>query len=216
MSPKYLSNIIPSSTRRYSSRNANNIPLARVNYSFFMNTFFPSTVTQQNKLDLSVHNSTSLNVFKGRLLQFVKPFGNSVFTCHNPIEMKYLIRLSIRFNNLRCHKFKHGFLDTVNPLCSCSISTENTVYYFLHQPNFSTPQNAFLNEIATVKRSIIFQNEIKIIQFFLYGNPIYSVIVNNLIADAGMKYILESKRFEGPVFQVKVSWSMHNCQNPTA
>ena len=31
MSPKYLSDIIPSTTRRYSSRNANNIPLVRAN-----------------------------------------------------------------------------------------------------------------------------------------------------------------------------------------
>ena len=42
MSPKYLSNIIPSTTRRYSSRNANNIPLVRVNKNYFINTFFPS------------------------------------------------------------------------------------------------------------------------------------------------------------------------------
>ena len=48
MSPKYLSEIIPSTTRRYSSRNENNIPLVRVKN--FMNTFFPSTITEWNKL----------------------------------------------------------------------------------------------------------------------------------------------------------------------
>ena len=42
MSPKYLSDIIPSTTRRYSSRNANNIPLVRVNKNYFINTFFAS------------------------------------------------------------------------------------------------------------------------------------------------------------------------------
>ena len=50
MSPKYLSNIIPSTTRRYSPRNANNIPLVRVNNNCFMNTFFQSTITEWNKL----------------------------------------------------------------------------------------------------------------------------------------------------------------------
>ena len=54
MSPKYLNDIILSTTRRYSSRNVNNIPLVRVNNSYFMNIFLPSTVTQWNKLDLSV------------------------------------------------------------------------------------------------------------------------------------------------------------------
>ena len=42
MSPKYLSDIIPSITR-YVTRNANNIPLVRVNNNYFMNTFFPSS-----------------------------------------------------------------------------------------------------------------------------------------------------------------------------
>ena len=69
MSPKYLSNIIPNTTRRYSTRNANKIPLVRVNNNYFMNTFFPSTITEWNKLDLSI----------GRLLQFVRPLENSVY-----------------------------------------------------------------------------------------------------------------------------------------
>ena len=44
MSPEYLSDIVPSTTRRYSSRNANSIPLVRVNNKYFMNTF-PSAIT---------------------------------------------------------------------------------------------------------------------------------------------------------------------------
>ena len=36
--PHYLSDIIPSTTRRYSSGDANNIPLVRVNNNYFMNT----------------------------------------------------------------------------------------------------------------------------------------------------------------------------------
>ena len=42
MSPKYLSDIIPSITR-YVTRNANNIPLVRLNNNYFMKTFFPSS-----------------------------------------------------------------------------------------------------------------------------------------------------------------------------
>ena len=45
MSPKYLSDIIPSITRRYALRNANNTPLGRDNNNYFMNTF-PSTRTE--------------------------------------------------------------------------------------------------------------------------------------------------------------------------
>ena len=66
MSPKYLSDIIPSTTRRYTLRNVNDIPLVRVNNNYFMNIFFQSTTTDWNKLDLGIRNSTSLDIFKGR------------------------------------------------------------------------------------------------------------------------------------------------------
>ena len=84
MSPKYLNDIIPSTTRRYSSRNTNKFPLVRANNNYFMNTFFPSTITKWNKLDLSIRKSTSLNIFKSRLLRNLRPLENSVFICHNP------------------------------------------------------------------------------------------------------------------------------------
>ena len=116
-----------------------------------------------------------VNVFKGRLLQFVRPLENSVFTCHNPIGIKYLTRLRLGLTHLRYHKFKHGFLDAVDRLCSCSTAIEKTVLYFLHCPNFSTARNTFLNDA-------------------------YSVIDNKLVLDASIKYILETKRFDGLIF----------------
>ena len=200
MSPKYLSDIIPSTTKRYYSKNANNIPLVRANNNYFMNTFFPSTITEWNKLDLSIRKSSSLNIFKSRLLPFVRPLEDSVFTCHNPTGITYLTRIRLGFSHLRYHKFKHRFLDAIDPLCSCSTGIENTVHYFLHCPNFSTARNTFLNEIAIVDRSIIDQDEIKIIQTFIYGNPTSSVNDNKLILDASIKYILETKKFDGPIF----------------
>ena len=44
MSPKYLSDIIPNTTRRYALRNEEDIPLVRVNDNYFMSTFFLSTI----------------------------------------------------------------------------------------------------------------------------------------------------------------------------
>ena len=112
--------VMLSTTTRYSSRNTtNNTPLVRVNNNYFMNTFFLSTITEWNKLDLSIHYSISLHIFKGRLLPFVRPLENIVFTCHNPIGIKYLTRLKLGFSHLHYHKFKHGFLDAVDRLCSC-------------------------------------------------------------------------------------------------
>ena len=41
-------------------------------------------------------NSTSLNIFKRRLLKFVKSLENSVHTCDNPVRNKYFIRVRLR------------------------------------------------------------------------------------------------------------------------
>ena len=43
---------------------------------------------------------------------------------------------------------------------------------------------SFLNEMAVVDRSIIDQDDTKIIQTFRYGNPSYSVNDNKLILDS--------------------------------
>ena len=111
----------------------------------------------------------------------MRPLENSMFTCHNPIGIKYLTRIRVGFSPLRYYKFKHGFLDATDPLCSCNTGIENNVHYFLHCPNVSTARNTFLKEIAIVDRSIIDQDEIKIIQAFLCGKgtqPILSMITN--------------------------------------
>ena len=113
-------------------------------------------------------------------------------TCHNPIGIKYLTRLRLGFSHLCYYKFKHGFLDVVDQLCSSSSTTEKIFYYFLHSFHFSTAWNTFLNEITTFDRSIIDQDEIKIIQLFLYDSPTYSANDNKIILDASIKYILET------------------------
>ena len=134
MSPKYLRDIMPSTNKRYASKNASNIPLVRVNNNYFMNIFFQSTITEWNKLDLSIQNSAGFNLFKGSLLQFLKPLESSGSTYHNLIEAKYLVRLRLGTSDLRYRKFKNDFPEEIDQLCSCSTEIENTVQFFFHCP----------------------------------------------------------------------------------
>ena len=145
-----------------------------------MNIFFPSTITEWNKHSLSIRNSTSFGKPKGKLLQFLKLQKTVYIPVTIPEELSTLQKLKLGFSHLCYHKFKHGFLHATDPLCSCRTAIEKTVYYFFHCPNFSTVSNTFLNEIP-VDRSIIGQEEIKIIQTFLYGNSFYSANDSKLI-----------------------------------
>ena len=70
-------------------------------------------------------------MFKSKILKFIRPAENSIFGCHNPIGVKLLTRLRL---GLREHKFKHGFQDTLNPLCSCEKEIETTFHFLLSCP----------------------------------------------------------------------------------
>ena len=67
-------------------------------------------------------------------------------------------------------------------------------------PTFLMHEIPFSMKSQLLTDPLLIEMIIKIIQTFLYGNPSYSVNDNKLILDASIKYILETKRFEGPIF----------------
>ena len=60
----HLFNLIPNFKRVHNSRLSYNIPLIKVRHDYFKSTFFPSAISEWNKLDLIIRNSASLNTFK--------------------------------------------------------------------------------------------------------------------------------------------------------
>ena len=104
--PKYLFDIIPQSNCPYRTRNALNIPHINVKHQFFKNSYFPSTIIEWKKLDSNIRNSEKLQIFKSKILRFIRPTTNSIFGCHNPIGVKLLTRLQLGLSHLRKHKFK--------------------------------------------------------------------------------------------------------------
>ena len=73
---------------------------------YFKNSFFHSPITEWSKLDCYISNEDSFEVFKKRLLSFIRPMPNSIYNIHNPLGVIYLTRLRIGFSNLKEHKFK--------------------------------------------------------------------------------------------------------------
>ena len=53
------------------------------------------------------------------MLKFMRPSPDNVFHCENHRGIKLITRLGVGFSQLREHKFKHSFRDTLNPTCSC-------------------------------------------------------------------------------------------------
>ena len=86
----------------------------------FRNSSVPFTVNEWNNLDSFGSNKTCRNSLCGSF----DPFG-----------VRLINRLRLGFSHLREHEFTQTFYDAVNPLCSCSLETENTKHFFLHCQN---------------------------------------------------------------------------------
>ena len=115
--PSHLFSLIPNFNRVHNTRLSYNIPPIKVRHDYFKNSFFLSAITEWNKLDLDIRNSASLNTFKKKLLNFIRPSANSIFDIHNPLGIKLLTRLRLGLSHLHEHKFRHCIQDTLNPSC---------------------------------------------------------------------------------------------------
>ena len=138
-SPSYIFNLITNFNRVHNTRLSYNVPPIKARHGYFKNSYFPSAITEWNKLDLSIRNSASLNTFEKKLLNFIQPCATSIFNIHNPLRIKLLTRLRLGLSHLHEHKFRHFFQDTLNPLCKCSKDIESTMHFFspLHQLSHS-------------------------------------------------------------------------------
>ena len=63
---------------------------------------------------------------------------------------KLLTRFRLNFSHLNEHRFLHNFQDCLNPLCSCSLDTEDISHYLLHCQPSSKQHNDLKNSVNTV------------------------------------------------------------------
>ena len=187
-------------SRRWLTRLSYNIPPIKVRHDYFKNSFFPSAITEWNKLDLNIRNSASLNTFKKKLLNFIRPCANSIFDIHNPLGIKLLTRLRLGLSHLHEHKFRHCFQDTLNPLCECSKDIESTMHFFLHCTNFLIPRQILFQKIRNIDDSILPQSETQLTQTLLYGNQNYHSTINRLIIISTIEYLISTERLKCSLF----------------
>ena len=98
--PKYLTNLLPKSQQTIATRKSNT-PTFYCITDCFNNSFFPSTLKDWFSLDVSIRNSESIGIFKGRLLSFIRPSQSSVYNIFDPSGLKLLTRLRLGFSHLK-------------------------------------------------------------------------------------------------------------------
>ena len=175
------------------------IPPCEHKHNFLKNSFFPSGIIYWNNLDL-LRKSENFSVFKSNILKFIRPSPNSVYNCHNPRGICLITRLRLGLSHLREHKFKHGFQDTLNPLCSCGNNVESTEHFLLHCPQFVNQRSTLLSTLGNFKSSLLENTSKVLTQILLFGNKSLSPSDNSKILRATIDFILSTKRFDKQLF----------------
>ena len=80
-----------------------------------------------NNLTLEIRNSKSVCAFK-KLIKCEKK-ENSIFSIYDPLGVKLLTRLGLQFSHINEHKFRHGFVDTINAMCAWRSEAETTEHF---------------------------------------------------------------------------------------
>ena len=191
--------MIPRKNVSRPTRGSDNIPSLGTKHVFFYNTYFPAAIKEWNRLDIDIRKSDSISIFKRRILSFIRPLPNKVSNSHNPQRLKLLTRLQLGLSHLCYHKFKHNFLDTINPLCICGPDIETTLPFFLNCPNFMECRNTLLSKISETNNDLITRNSLALIEALLFGDNLFSQYDNSRILDATIAFIVASKRFDDPL-----------------
>ena len=165
------------------------------------NSFFPSTITEWNKLDHNIRNSSSFNIFRKSILKFIRPSANSLFNCHNPKGIKFITRLRLGLSHLREHKFKHSFQDSLNPFCSCGLDIESTAHFLFHCPTYIIKRRTLLSTLVNIDNNLLDLCEPVLIRTLLFGSNSFDTDANTNVLNATVEYILSTKRFDGPLFK---------------
>ena len=134
-----------------------------------------------------------------KLLRFIRPSGNSVFRCHDLKGIKLLTRQGLGRSHLREHKFKHGFLDSLDPTCSCGQDIETSTHLLFHCSYYSNERLTFLNIIKNIDKNILDKHDLKVKETLLCGDSSSDDTKNTLIMNATMEFLIASRRFDVPL-----------------
>ena len=176
-SPFYFFNLILEKISSYATRNVGCVSLIKIKHNLFKNTFFPSTIIEWNKLDLTIRNAESFGIFKRNILNFIRPIRRSFFNCYNHKRNRPMTRLCLGLSHLREHKFNHNFQNCINSRCSCGMHIDTMSQFF---PLFDDKRITLLSTLNKTDCKLIDTNESTLIETLLFGNLLFDFKKNSL------------------------------------
>ena len=109
--------------------------------------------------------------------------------------------MRVGFSHLREHNFRHGFLDIVDPICSCHTNAvEDTELYLLNCSNFTNQRTVLFDDLRNLGINYSPLDSSTLSRMLLFGNPTFSDKVNSGLIYAAIKFIESTNRFSGSIY----------------
>ena len=193
--PSYLFDLIPKSSHMYNTRSLEDAATLYSRTDIFKYLFFPSTISEWNKLDLKIRQSKTILTFQNALIKIGKPTPKPIYNVHNPVGLNLLTRLRLGLNHLNQHKFNHNFQDCLNPLCLCSLEVESVSHFFLHCHYNSNIHPTLLNELQSTDTNLLNREDDIVVEVLLNGSTKFSTNQNFILLSYFIDHTLKSERF---------------------
>ena len=78
--------------------------------------------------------------------------------------------MTLEFSHLKEHKFRHGFADTINPMCACGADVETTEHFLLCCHFYSTQRLELFDNLERLNSDFRNLNDKDQVSFMLYGS----------------------------------------------
>ena len=133
--------------------------------------------------------------FKKALLSLVKTSKNSVSAIHDNSNIKLLTRLRLNFNHLNEHKFRHNFLDTINPMCSCGSEPETTDHFLFRCQNHVISTSKLLKNLYNLDQTLRNYDDDHLIHTLLYGSEKFNFNLDKELTKLTICFLKDTERF---------------------
>ena len=96
-------------------------------------------------------------------------------------------------------QFKYNFQDTFNPICNSGEDNETSCLYLLHCSLYINERVALRNVIQGIDNSVLELGS-HIVEILLYRRKSLDLLINTNVLNAGIEFLLETRRFEKRLF----------------
>ena len=123
----------------------------------------------------------------------------SFFCIYYPLGVNLFTRPRLQFNHLNKHKFRHGFSDTINPMCTCRTEVETTEHFLLRYQFYSTQRLELFEKLEKVEPNFLSLSAKNQVLILLHGSRTNSESLTEEILKNVISYLIATTCFDRPL-----------------